>query len=84
MRAGTPMMASSGYVAELDRELCTKCGDCVEACPFEALAQNGDGVMHDWERCLGCGVCEATCKTGAITLERDERKGIPLDVRTLA
>jgi len=83
MRQGVPMMASSGYVAEIDPALCTNCDDCVEACPFNALAKNSDGIKRYWDLCLGCGVCEVTCATGAISLVRDERKGIPLDVRAL-
>lgn len=84
MRSGVRMMAASGFVSEIDRDLCVDCGDCIEACPFEALARNGDGVVRDFERCMGCGVCEAACATGAMTLVRDERKGVPLDVRALA
>ncbi|MGD0013614.1 MAG: 4Fe-4S binding protein [Bryobacteraceae bacterium] len=84
MKQGVPIMTSSGYVAEIDRELCANCDDCIEACPFDALSKNGEGVVRDWERCMGCGVCEVKCATGAVSLVRDERKGIPLDVRALA
>jgi MinD superfamily P-loop ATPase len=84
MRRGVPMVASSGYVAEIDSDLCTQCGDCVEACPFQAVSDNGEGVVRDWSRCMGCGVCEVKCSTGAVRLVRDERKGISLDVRLLA
>ena len=83
MRQGVRLMAGSGYVAEIDTALCANCDDCVEACPFGALAKNDGCVTRDWELCLGCGVCEATCATGAISLARDERKGVPLDVRSL-
>jgi ferredoxin len=79
----TPMMASSGYVAEVNAESCDQCGTCVETCPFNALSLNDCGVMRDWERCMGCGACEATCPSESVTLVRDERKGIPLDVRAL-
>ncbi|MGD1158598.1 MAG: 4Fe-4S binding protein [Terriglobia bacterium] len=34
-------------------------------------------------RCMGCGVCVDQCPTGALSLARDEQKGIPLDVRQL-
>jgi Pyruvate/2-oxoacid:ferredoxin oxidoreductase delta subunit len=81
---GVGMMASSGFVAEINAELCADCGDCVKACPFLALKRNGEGTQRDWDRCMGCGVCELACSTGAISLARDERKGIPLDVRALA
>ncbi len=81
---GIPMMASSGYVAEVDQELCNMCGACVDACPFDALAADDTRLERNWELCMGCGVCEEQCPTQAISLVRDERKGIPLDVRTLA
>jgi len=83
MKRGFAMMTSSGYVASIERALCAGCGDCVEACPFEALHRNGNGVELNWGKCMGCGVCEAVCKTGGITLARDERKGVPMDVRSL-
>jgi heterodisulfide reductase subunit A-like polyferredoxin len=82
-RHGVPMVASSGFVAQVDEGSCIGCGDCEHACPF--------GAMHvpyrakvTWESCMGCGVCEGQCATGAVTLVRDERKGIPLDVGALA
>jgi len=81
---GVRMMAGSGYVAEINPELCAACGDCVDACPFLALSRNGEGTQRDWDRCMGCGVCQVKCSTGAISLTRDQRKGIPLDVRALA
>jgi Pyruvate/2-oxoacid:ferredoxin oxidoreductase delta subunit len=37
----------------------------------------------DSNACMGCGVCEGQCSQHAITLVRDERKGIPLDVRAM-
>jgi Pyruvate/2-oxoacid:ferredoxin oxidoreductase delta subunit len=80
---GVPMMAASGYVAEHKADLCGQCGTCVEACPFNALAMGDDGPELTWDKCLGCGVCEVKCPNQAIALVRDERKGIPLDVRAL-
>jgi NAD-dependent dihydropyrimidine dehydrogenase PreA subunit len=83
MRKGVNIVASSGYVAQIDQTLCGNCGECVEACPFNALAQEDGVLLRDWEKCMGCGVCEVKCAAGAISLARDERKGIPLDVRAL-
>jgi ferredoxin len=79
----SPAMASSGYVAQVDATLCTACGTCVEACPFEAISLN-DVSEINWAKCMGCGVCVGQCPSQALALERDERKGIPLDVRLLA
>jgi len=81
-RHAVPMVASSGFVAEVDEGACIACGDCEEACPFDAITVNGRAAVT-WESCMGCGVCEGQCGTGAIALVRDERKGIPLDVRKI-
>lgn len=80
---GVPMMAPSGYVASTDTDLCTGCGSCAEACPFGALSVGGDESVLNWEKCMGCGVCIEECPNDALSLVRDERKGLPLDVRML-
>lgn len=80
---GIPMMASSGYVAQVDSSVCTACGICAEACPFGALSVNGATSVLDWEKCMGCGVCVEKCPNNALSLSRDEKKGLPLDVRLL-
>jgi len=83
MQHGVPMIAASGFVAQVNPALCAACGQCATACPFHAIQV--DGVSRvDWERCMGCGVCVGQCPNNAITLERDTRKGIPLDVTQLA
>jgi NAD-dependent dihydropyrimidine dehydrogenase PreA subunit len=80
---GIPLAASSGYVAQVDETVCSACGTCEETCPFDAAQLNGTAVIN-WETCMGCGVCVVQCPNKAISLLRDERKGIPLDVRMLA
>jgi Pyruvate/2-oxoacid:ferredoxin oxidoreductase delta subunit len=34
---GTPMLASSGYVAQVDADLCVGCGTCADDCLQEAI-----------------------------------------------
>ena len=80
---GSPIMASSGYVARLDELACSGCGTCVETCPFGALSMN-DVAHVDWDSCMGCGACETQCPAECVELVRDEAKGMPLDVRLLA
>jgi Pyruvate/2-oxoacid:ferredoxin oxidoreductase delta subunit len=79
-RAGTPMLASSGYVSQVDEDLCIGCGDCVPYCQFEAL-EVVDGYNHVvYEKCMGCGVCTSKCDQGALSLVEDEAKGLPLEI----
>ena len=80
---GIPLAASSGYVAQVDETVCSACGTCEETCPFEATQLNGTAMVN-WETCMGCGVCVTQCPSEAISLLRDEKKGMPLDVRMLA
>lgn len=77
---GVPMLASSGYVAQVDYARCTACGDCNDVCPFGALSLDKRGEVN-WKKCMGCGVCVERCMCQAVTLVRDARKGVPLDVR---
>lgn len=77
-------MASSGYVSQVDEDLCTACETCVEVCAFRAISINGERAIVNWKKCLGCGVCTTKCPNEAISLIRDERKGLPLDVRMLS
>jgi ferredoxin len=81
-RYGTPMVAPSGYVARVDETACTGCGACVPRCPFDAIAVNGTASVNR-DACMGCGVCIDSCPQHALSLERDEAKGTPLDVRLL-
>ena len=83
VKYGIPTLASSGYVAQVVEANCTACGTCVDACPFGALSLN-EVLTVNLEKCMGCGVCAGQCPGEAISLERDERKGVPLDVRSLA
>ncbi len=83
VKYGTPAVASSGFVARVDEALCAACGICEGACPFGAIQVN-EGAVVNWTACMGCGVCVGQCAQGALSLVRDERKGLPLDVRHLA
>jgi len=80
---GIPMLASSGYVAQSDPNLCKGCGDCERYCQFSAISITGGHSVVDVENCMGCGVCSAHCPQNAISLKRDVFKGIPLEIDRL-
>jgi ferredoxin len=81
-RNGTPMLASSGYVAVIDRDKCRSCGVCEKACLFAAITKNGT-MNVDPSICMGCGICANQCRFDAIHMVRDQARGEPLEIREL-
>ncbi|MFQ6106269.1 MAG: 4Fe-4S dicluster domain-containing protein [Thermoplasmata archaeon] len=62
----------SGVVIEVVREECIGCGECVEACPFDAIHMRND-VAFKCNLCDGDPTCVKFCSLEAITYE----EGIP-------
>ncbi len=82
-RAGTPMLASSGYRCRVQEDLCIGCGACAEACPFRAVTVRGETALVDPNLCMGCGVCVERCDPEAISLDRDSSLPVPLELEGL-
>ena len=82
-RNGIPMVISSGYVSQIDAELCTGCGTCAEFCQFDAISICDGVSVVDEDLCMGCGVCVSKCDQGAVSLVRDASKCEPLEIRKL-
>lgn len=85
-RQGTPMLASSGYVAVCTTGVCVGCGKCAAVCPFDAIAMcerpgGSPAPVIDAARCMGCGVCVLQCGKEALGLVLDPAKPEPLRVR---
>ncbi len=59
-----------GTVAEVNASLCSRCGVCVEICPFGApyFADSGSACINS-ALCKGCGLCVASCRSGALHLK---------------
>lgn len=63
----------SGQTARLDGSLCTGCGECREACRFDAISESEEGEFRiDPLACEGCAVCSHVCPSGAIVMEDAE------------
>jgi len=81
------MLEASGYLAVHDKEKCTGCGACVDACHFNAVTMgsvNGSPKAEiDHAHCFGCGICVDKCKANAIRLEKDPYGTMPLDIEHL-
>lgn len=86
MLAGTvPILAPSGYVAEVNDD-CNGCAVCAEkTCHFNAITMDRDRqkAVIDLSKCMGCGVCVSVCPTSALSLRREPSKGEPLDLDAL-
>jgi len=63
-------MVQEPTIAYVDTELCSGCGLCIPACPYEAR------TMHEWRNvavvntalCQGCGACTMVCPNKACQL----------------
>jgi dihydroorotate dehydrogenase/NAD-dependent dihydropyrimidine dehydrogenase PreA subunit len=58
-------LAQAYQDAQPDPELCTGCGDCAEACWYEAIDVR-EGLAVKSSACVGCGYCFQVCPTGAL------------------
>jgi Fe-S-cluster-containing hydrogenase component 2 len=65
-----------GYVL-IDRTLCEGCGDCIEACPFDAIHLDESGLAVKCDFCLDLEVpvCVSNCPTGAIEFTDEKEEG---------
>ncbi|NLC51206.1 MAG: 4Fe-4S binding protein [Firmicutes bacterium] len=48
---------------------CTACGTCIDACPSDAIKEEGDVCVIDLELCSECGTCVDECPIEAIIEE---------------
>jgi len=49
------------------KDSCTYCGACAEACTFNALKVKDNSWKQNMKSCFGCGVCVDACKSGALS-----------------
>jgi len=61
------MVPATVLVPRVDLSRCTMCGECAEACRFNAIALLGDKVCLFPELCHGCGSCGLVCPVDAIS-----------------
>ena len=59
-------------IAGIDKDACTCCGACTEACPFDAIRivkdEKKDRAAINDAVCKGCGMCLPVCPVDAINL----------------
>lgn len=57
----------------INKDKCTACGTCLDACPFDAIELK-DGKAHINEYCNACMSCLEVCEEGAIVEVKDAAK----------
>jgi ferredoxin len=62
------LTAPSRFCAQVNADLCSGCGTCVDRCKFNAIELKDDIATITEDFCLGCGLCHVTCPENAITL----------------
>jgi Pyruvate/2-oxoacid:ferredoxin oxidoreductase delta subunit len=68
---------TTNFYSQVDHDLCSQCGTCVDLCQMKALSFQDDLLMVNLDRCIGCGVCVANCPEEAITLLKRKEESIP-------
>lgn len=64
----------------VEQEKCTGCGECEEACSFEAIAVQDDVATVNEDLCTLCGTCVDVCPSGALELRGEGTPdGVMLD-----
>jgi len=66
-------IVTEGMINQVDETLCRACGECENACIFEAISvkETSGGrqrAMVIEALCQGCGMCNVACPTGAASV----------------
>ncbi len=52
------------------KKLCIRCGECVDACPVDAIFQNHEGEVFV---CIHCGRCVEFCPQGCLEMQEVDK-----------
>lgn len=50
-------------------ELCEKCGECIDLCPYDVFGAEANGIVVAYpEDCIECAACVENCMYNAIKM----------------
>ncbi|WDC84299.1 4Fe-4S binding protein [Caloramator sp. mosi_1] len=55
---------------EFSKDICVKCGVCIESCPPKALKMGDSIPTIDYKKCIRCFCCHELCPKKAINIKR--------------
>ncbi|MCD7819458.1 MAG: 4Fe-4S binding protein, partial [Lachnospiraceae bacterium] len=63
--AGVAAEFFSAYNLKYDKDVCIKCGACIDRCPMNSITFGDDGYCVMDAACVRCGQCVAVCPVDA-------------------
>jgi heterodisulfide reductase subunit A len=79
------VIALDPVIAEVNSQRCAGCGQCVAACPYQAIELERGIAKVNGYLCKGCGTCAGTCPNKAMSLlHYDDRELVAEIIGALA
>ena len=79
-----PVKKSLWDTVKIDKNSCSACGLCVEACTFGAISISEPGFKGDLKvfaelsepkKCVSCGLCVKRCPLKIISMKKNSKEG---------
>jgi len=81
-------LALEPIIAKVDKETCTWCNKCADACPYDAISlikENEKEIAQiNHSVCKGCGMCLPVCESDSIDMDGFTNKEIESMISVLA
>ncbi|MFH1269992.1 MAG: 4Fe-4S binding protein, partial [Candidatus Omnitrophota bacterium] len=58
------------YYPYADKNNCTRCGYCIQACPNKVISMKNDRLVFNYSGCISCFCCQEACPHAAIKIKK--------------